>query len=173
MANSPQIPSPPASASGFQYALRILIGGVIVWIVLDHVNHHNPLWAIISVITVTEPEIGPALLAFYSRIVNTLIGCAVGLFFLYFLGPAIWWILIGIAVSIIICTHLIRVPVSWRIAPITVAIVMTPSVLIASRAAGLPTAIERTEEVLLGSAVALLVTYCFSFVQRRLRSKPD
>src|SRR5580698_8093534 len=101
MANSPQIPAPPAPASGFQYALRILIGGVIVWIVLDRVNHHNPLWAIISVITVTEPELGPALLAFYSRIVNTLIGCAVGLFFLYFLGPAIWWILIGIAVSII------------------------------------------------------------------------
>jgi uncharacterized membrane protein YccC len=172
MANSPQTLPPPAQASGFQYALRILIGGVIVWIVLDRLNHHNPLWAIISVITVTEPAIGPALLAFYSRIVNTLIGCAVGLFFLFFLGPAIWWVLLGIGVSIVICTQVIHVPVSWRIAPITVAIVMTPSILTASRAAGLPTAVERTEEVLLGSAVALLVTYSFSRLQRWLRSNP-
>ena len=37
--------------------------------------------------------------------------------------------LLGIIVSVILCTHFIRVPGSWRVAPITVAILMTPSVL--------------------------------------------
>src|SRR6266478_6952384 len=152
--------------SGLQYAVRILIGCAIVWFVLDRFNHPNPLWAPISVIIVTEPELSAAFLAFNSRMVNTLIGCAVGLSFLYLLGPHHWSILLGIIVSVIICTSFIRVPGSWRVAPVTVAVLMTPSVLGGGRSAGLATAIDRTVEVLIGSVVALLITYVASLVQR-------
>jgi len=164
-APAPAVPQP----SGLQYAVRILIGCAIVWFVLDRVNHPNSLWAVISVIIVTEPELSAAFLAFNSRIVNTLIGCAIGLSFLYLLGPSHWSILLGIVVSVVICTSFIRVPGSWRVAPVTVAILMTPSVLDGGRAAGLVTAIDRTEEVLLGSAVALLLTYVASIIQRLIR----
>ncbi len=146
---APAVPQP----SGLQYAVRILLGCVIVWFVLQRIHHPNPLWALISVIIVTEPELSAAFLAFNSRIVNTLIGCAVGLSFLYF----------------IICTSLIRVPGSWRVAPVTVAILMNPSVLGGGRAAGLAVAIDRTEEVLLGSAAALLITYVASLLRRLIR----
>lgn len=71
-------------------------------------------------------------------------------------------------VSILICTHLIKVPGRWRLAPITVAIVMTPSVLVASRAAGISTAIDRTEEVLIGSLATLLITFVAAVVERYL-----
>ncbi len=154
--------------SGLQYAVRILIGCVIVWFVLDRINHHNPLWAVISIIVATEPELSAALMAFNSRIVNTFIGCAVGLAFLYLLGPSFGSILLGIVASVLICTFLIRVPGSWRIAPVTVAIVMTPSVLGGSRSVGLAAAIERTEEVLLGSGVALLITLASFSIQRQI-----
>src|SRR6266853_5669092 len=117
------VPATP-QPSGVQYAARILIGCVIVWFVLQRVNHPNPLWALISVIIVTEPELSAAFLAFNSRIVNTLVGCAVGLSFLYLLGPYDWSILLGIIVSVVICTSFIRVPGSWRVAPITVAVLM-------------------------------------------------
>src|SRR6267143_3149007 len=159
----------PVQPSGWQYAVRILIGCVIVWFVLQRIHHPNPLWALISVIIVTEPELSAAFLAFNSRIVNTLIGCAIGLSFLYLLGPSRWSILLGIIVSVIICTNLIRVPGSWRVAPVTVAILMTPSVLGGGRSTGLATAIDRTEEVLLGSAIALLITHVASLVQRLIR----
>jgi len=160
-----EIPQP----AGLQYAARILIGCVIVWFVLDRIHHPNPLWALVSIIVVTEPELGAAFLAFNSRIANTLIGCAVGLSFLYLLGPSHWSILLGIIVSVILCTHFIRVPGSWRVAPVTVAILMTPSVLGGGRAAGLAVAIDRTVEVLLGSVVALLITYVASLIQRLIR----
>ncbi len=75
---APAVPQP----SGLQYAVRILIGCAIVWFVLNRINHPSPLWALISVIIVTEPELSAAFLAFNSRIVNTLIGCAIGLSFL-------------------------------------------------------------------------------------------
>jgi uncharacterized membrane protein YccC len=161
----------PVQPSGLQFAVRILIGCVIVWFVLDRTNHHNPLWAVISIIVATEPELSAALMAFNSRIVNTFIGCAVGLAILYLLGPSFGSILLGIVASVLICTHLIRVPGSWRIAPVTVAIVMTPSVLGGSRAVGLAAAIERTEEVLLGSGVALLITLVSFALQRQIARK--
>src|SRR5260370_33316390 len=81
-----EIPQP----SGVQYAVRILIGCVIVWFVLQRIHHPNPLWALISVIIVTEPELSAAFLAFNSRIVNTLIASPAGLSFLYSLGPPYW-----------------------------------------------------------------------------------
>jgi uncharacterized membrane protein YccC len=163
--SAPAAPEP----SGLQYAIRILIGCVFVWFVLEHTNRHNPLWALISVITVTEPEFGAAFLAFNSRVANTLIGCGVGLLVLYLLGPSFWSILLGIIVSVFICTSVIRVPGSWRVAPVTVAIVMTTSLMGGIPSAGLPAAIERTEEVLLGSAAALLITYVAALLQRLIR----
>jgi uncharacterized membrane protein YccC len=169
--NSPilaPVPSAPAP-SGWQYAVRILIGCVIVWFVFGRLNHANPLWALISVIIVTEPELGAAFLAFNSRIVNTLIGCAIGLLFLFVLGNSFWSILLGIIVSVILCTYFIRVPGSWRVAPVTVAILMVPTVHGLDRHAGLMIAIDRMEEVLLGSAVALLITYSASMIQRFFR----
>jgi uncharacterized membrane protein YccC len=154
--------------SGFQYALRILIGCGIVWCLLHWFHHHNPLWAIISVITVSEPDLSAALAAFNSRIVNTLVGCAVGVSLLYLLGPSSWSILLGITTSVLICTHLLRVPGSWRVSPITVAIVMTPSVLGGLPSAGLAASIERTEDVLLGCAVALFVTFAANLIRRAI-----
>jgi len=154
--------------SGLQYAVRILIGCVIVWFILNRINEHNPLWAVISIIVVTEPQLSAALMAFNSRIVNTFIGCIVGLGFLYLLGPSFGSVLLGIIASVLICTHLIRVPGSWRVAPITVAIVMTTSVLGGSRSAGLAAAMERAEEVLLGSGVALLITFASFAIERQI-----
>jgi|SRR5271165_1946675 len=159
--------TPTAVPSGIGYAIRILAGTAIVWLALYHIKGVDPLWAIISVVVVSEPELGTAVLAFKSRVANTLIGCAVGLVFLFTLGPAAWSVLLGMAVSVIICTSFIRVPLSWKIAPITVALMMTPSVLNHSVSAGLPTALRRTAEVLFGSAVAV----CVSHVGAKLRTK--
>lgn len=160
MSSTSQTPvAAPATPSGLQYAVRIFVGCVIVWFILDYLAHRNSLWALISVITVTEPERNAALLAFNSRIVNTLIGCAIGLCFLYLLGPSFWSILLGIIASVIVCTNFVRVPGSWRVSPVTVAIVMTPSFLGGSPTPGLLAAIQRTEDVLLGSAVALIITF--------------
>src|SRR5260370_16917050 len=147
---APAVPQP----SVLQYAGRILSGWGIVWFVLDRFQHPNPLWALISVIIVTEPELSAAFLAFNSRIVNTLIGCAVGLSFLYLLGPRQWSILLGIIVSVIICTSFIRVLGSWLVVPVTVAVLMTPSGLGGGRSAVLATAIDRTAVLLSVIAVA-------------------
>jgi uncharacterized membrane protein YccC len=153
-----QPPSAITSTTGLQYAARIVAGCVVTWLVLRPFGFGNPLWALISVIVVTEPDLNAALLAFTSRSINTLIGCGVGLLFLYLLGPQLWSILIAIAVSVLICTNLIRVPGTWRMAPITALIVMTPGVVGGEHSSGIHAALDRTIQVLVGSAVALLLT---------------
>lgn len=170
--NSPSatpVPSAPTS-SGWQYAVRILIGCVIVWLIFGRLHDPNPLWALISVIIVTEPDLSAAFAAFNSRVVNTLIGCAVGLALLYVLGASYCSILFGIIVSVIISTKFIRIPGSWRVAPVTVVILMVPTVSGMDRHAELMIGINRMEEVLLGSAVALLITYASSMIHRFFRS---
>jgi len=82
----------------------------------------------------------------------------------------VWSILLAMAVSVVICTSFIRVPLSWRIAPITVALVMTPSVLHHSTAVGLPIALRRTGEVLFGSAVAVCVSLAGSKLRRKIQT---
>jgi uncharacterized membrane protein YccC len=159
-----------ALPSGIGYAIRILIGTTIVWLALARIKNVDPLWAIISVVIVSEPELQTAMLAFKSRTANTLIGCAVGLLFLFVLGPAVWSILLAMAVSVVICTSFTRVPLSWRIAPVTVALVMMPSVLNHSTAAGLSIALRRTGEVLFGSAVAVCVSLAGSKLRRRTQT---
>jgi uncharacterized membrane protein YccC len=154
--------------AAWQYAVRIFIGCGVAWYVLHLVGISNPLWALVSVIVVTEPEPSAAWMAFLSRIVNTIIGAAIGLPLLYLFGPKFWSVLLGVTISVLSSTQLTRVPGSWRVAPTTAAIVMTPSVLAASRSAGLSTARDRTIEVLLGGAVALVITLCASFIETKI-----
>lgn len=144
--------------SGLRYAGRVLVGGGIVWFLLRVLAHTDPLWGLISCVVVTDLKLEAAMTSFVSRMMNTLIGCAVGLVTLKLFGAAPLVLLLAMAASIIVSADLARVPISWRIAPITTAIVMTPALLLHSAEAGLKAAIERTGDVVLGSAVAVAVS---------------
>ncbi len=159
--------------AGWQLSLRILIGAGLVWVLVHHFGRHDPLWAMISVVIVSEPELDATLVNFRGRALHTVIGCAVGLAFLYTFGPQNWSILLAMAVSVLIVTNLVSQVVAWRITPVTVAIVMMPSVIQGSRVGGTPIALARTLEVLLGSAVAVLVSWIFAEINRARRKARD
>src|SRR5262249_24241505 len=77
-------------AMGLHYAVRICIGTTAVWLLLRSVGDADAIWAVISVIVATEPQMQTAVFAFMSRIVNTVIGCTIGLTFLLVAGPEVW-----------------------------------------------------------------------------------
>src|SRR5262245_49241106 len=62
-------------AMGLHYAVRICIGTTAVWLLLRSVGDADAIWAVISVIVATEPQMQTVVFAFMSRIVNTVIGC--------------------------------------------------------------------------------------------------
>jgi uncharacterized membrane protein YccC len=145
--------------SGLRYAIRMLISGVIVWLILAAALKVDPLWGLISAVVVTEVKVESAWNAFVSRLLNTLVGSAVALGFLKFGGASEWSVLAAMAVSTIVSADLVKVPISWRIAPITTAIVMLPAYASHSAHAGMTLALQRVSEVVVGSAVAVAVSW--------------
>jgi uncharacterized membrane protein YccC len=148
--------------SGIHYAARIVTGCLISWIVLQRFYKIDPIWAMISAVVVSEPEYQSALNTFKSRVLNTLIGCAVALLFLILFGPHVWSVMLAVATVVLICANFVRVPGSWKIAPITVLIIMTPGVLAHSTAGDIGLGLRRTGQVLFGGFVAVVIAYLAS-----------
>jgi uncharacterized membrane protein YccC len=61
---------------------------------------------------------------FRSRLINTLVGCAVGLLFLLVGEPTAWKFPLTLAITVLLASYVVRIQVMWRQAPITVAIVI-------------------------------------------------
>jgi len=149
-------------AMGLHYAVRICIGTTAVWLLLRSVGDADAIWAVISVIVATEPQMQTAVFAFMSRIVNTVIGCTIGLTFLLVAGPEVWVLPLALTVTVLVCTYLVKLSSSWRLAPATAAIIIASGVVEQSRISGAEVALHRAGEVLLGCAVAFRVTWCMS-----------
>lgn len=152
-------PDPTNSASGIKYALRILVGTSIAWFSLRGFQGVDPLWAVISVVVVSEPRFDGALAAFNNRVLNTVVGCVVALAFLELFGFGIWSILIAMSASVVIGAYLISAHVAWKIAPVTVAIVTIPGLAERSHNLALHAALWRTGETLYGSGISVGVAW--------------
>jgi uncharacterized membrane protein YccC len=157
--------------TGGQYAIRILVGSAVAWIALYSVGHHDPLWAIISVVMVSEPELHSAVLAFRWRVTNTLVGCSIGVLFLWAAGPQIWSILLAMVACVLISTWVMDAPTGWRIGPISTAIVMMPGVLQHNEHKGMEEALLRTSAVLAGSAIAVIIAWLLDVVFPKLKPR--
>jgi len=144
---------------GLRYAVRVLISGVIVWFILGVVAHMDPLWGLISAVVVTDIKARSAMNNFASRMLNTLIGCGIAVGFLKLFGASPWVVLLAMSLAIVVSADLFKEQVSWRIAPITAAIVMTPAYMLHSPQTAQAAALRRTAEVIIGSAVAVGVSY--------------
>jgi uncharacterized membrane protein YgaE (UPF0421/DUF939 family) len=159
--------------TGFELSIRILSGAAIVWLIAGRFAHHDPLWGMISVVIVSDTELRSTLTAFRGRVLNTAIGCAIGLLALYIFGPQRWSILIAMAVAVLVSSNFELTLPAWRIAPVTVVIVMMPSLILGSRTAGTPIAVMRTIWVLVGSAVAVGVSVLFATAKGFRRQVPS
>src|SRR5215813_15376502 len=104
-------------AIGLHYAVRICIGRTVVWLLLRSLSDADAdaIWAVISVIVATEPQMQTAVFAFMSRIVNTVIGCTIGLTFLLVAGPEVWVLPLALTVTVLVCIFLFNVSSTTQI----------------------------------------------------------
>lgn len=149
----------------FVYALRIVLGCMIVWWTLDFFHDTKKLFALISVIVVTDPDFANLRTSMISRIVNTIIGCGIGLLFVYFTGIHIWTVMLAISIAVIISTSFRNYPSSWKLAPVTVLIVMMPLLPLTGIKDTVNVALIRSGEVLYGSLVAFVLGWIFTMVE--------
>lgn len=155
------------------YIIRILLGVTIVWWSLYFLHDERKLWALVSVIIVSEPDFELVRSSTLARMINTIVGCVIGLFFTYVTGASFWSLAAGIAAAVLVSTSFKKYPASWKLAPVTVVIVMSPILLehISLRNDTL-IALTRTGEVLYGSLVALALGGLFHLIEHRWLPEP-
>ena len=147
---------------GIRFALNVAIASAIVWYVLAHIADTNPIWAIASMVASSDPQVTEALRMFRSRIINVLVGCAVGLAFVIFGGPAEWKLPLALAVTVLLSSYVIHIPTMWRQAPITAAIVIASGLAAHSELSAIEHGLHKVAEVLFGCVVGVLVSWLMS-----------
>jgi uncharacterized membrane protein YccC len=114
----------------------------------------------------SDPNVGVALEHLRSRLINAALGCATGLLFLMlggWVGGAMDWRLpLALAVTALVSSYIVRVPVMWRQAPITAAIVVASGIEHHSREVSIEIGLRRVGEVLFGCVVGLVVSWLIS-----------
>ena len=148
---------------GVRFAVNVFFASIIVWVLLRLSTRANPIWAVASMVASSEPVVTQGLKMFRSRLVNTTVGCAVGLLFVATGEPTPWKVPFALAVTVLLSVYVVRIPVMWRQAPITAAIVIAGS-LHPSRLTALELGLLRVAEVLLGSIVGISVSWLMARV---------
>ena len=149
---------------GVRFAVNVFLASAILWYLLRHVAETNPIWSIASMIAASEPQVKEAERMFRSRMINVLVGCAVGLLFVLVGGASDWTLPLALAVTVLISSYVIRIQTMWRQAPITAAIVISTGLTDHSKVSGVEHGLHKVGEVLLGCMMGLLVSWIMSRV---------
>lgn len=148
---------------GIHYAVSMFIATTLLWILVKRYGDANPIWAISSMVATSDPQLKQALSSFRGRIINTLLGCTIGLLAVA-LGRTDWQLPIAMAVTVLISSYAVRIPTMWRQAPITAAIVIAGGLQHHDKLTGMEQGLRRVGEVLFGCLVGISVAWFLSKV---------
>jgi uncharacterized membrane protein YccC len=151
-------------AHGVHYALSISIATAVLWIVVHEMAKSNPVWAISSMVATSDPLMKQALTFFRARIINTTVGCAIGLLFIAVGGSRLIELPLAMAVTVLVSSYVVRIPTMWRQAPISAAFVISAAFQHHSRIPGIQAGAGRMAEVLFGCVVGLAVAWFVSVI---------
>jgi uncharacterized membrane protein YccC len=150
---------------GVRFALNVFIGTTVTWYVLKHIfDDDNPIWAIASMVAASDPRVQEAARMFKSRIINVLVGCAVGLLFVVIGGSSEWKLPIALAITVLLSSYAVQIPTMWRQAPITAALVIAAGLTHDSKLSGIEHGVHKVVEVIFGCLVGLIVSLLMSKV---------
>jgi uncharacterized membrane protein YccC len=147
---------------GVRFAVNVFIGTTALWLLLRLVAETNPIWAIASLIAASDPQLKNAIRTFQGRIVNAILGCAVGLFFVVVGRGGEWQLPLALAITVLLSSYVVRVQAMWRQAPITAAIVIAAGLEQHSELSGIEHGLHKVGEVILGCVMGLAVSWLMS-----------
>ena len=147
---------------GVRFAVNVFIGTTVLWVLLRLAAETNPIWAIASLIAASDPQLQNAIRTFQGRIVNALLGCAVGLFFVVVGRGGEWQLPLALAASVLLSSYVVRIQAMWRQAPITAAIVIAAGLEQHSTLSGVEHGLHKVGEVILGCMMGLAVSWLMS-----------
>jgi uncharacterized membrane protein YccC len=150
-----------ADVAGLHLALNVFVATALLWIVIRKWAGLNPIWAISAMLASSDPHVRVAAKHVRSRLINAVLGCVVGLVFLLVAGAfgasGDWKLPLALATTAFISSYIVRVPVMWRQAPITAAIVIASGIEHHSEKLSIEIGLRRVAEVLFGCLLGLAV----------------
>jgi uncharacterized membrane protein YccC len=149
---------------GIHYAVSIFLATAILWLCVHKLAEANPIWAISSMVATSDPLMKTALLTFRSRLINTMVGCAVGLLFIALGGSRVITLPLAMAVAVLLSSYVVRIQTMWRQGPITAAFVIAAGLEHHSRLKGLQAGMHRVSEVIFGCIVGLIAAWFVSII---------
>jgi uncharacterized membrane protein YccC len=152
----------PGDLLGVRFAFNVFVASAILWYLLRDIADTNPIWAIASMVAASDPQVKEAARMFRSRIINVLVGCAVGLLFLIVGGSSEWKLPLALAVTVLLSSYVVHIQTMWRQAPITAAIVIAAGLTHHSKLSGVEHGLHKVAEVLLGCLIGLIVSFLMS-----------
>jgi uncharacterized membrane protein YccC len=146
---------------GMHYAANIFVATTVLWIIVNVYGDSNPVWAISSMVATSDPQLRQSVATFKGRLINTLVGCAIGLVFIAF-GHTQWQLPAALALAVLVSSYVVRVQTMWRQAPITAAIVVAGSLQHHDKLVALHSGAVRVGEVVLGCLVGIVSAWLLS-----------
>jgi uncharacterized membrane protein YccC len=149
---------------GIHYAVSIFLATAALWVLSRRVMQSNPIWAISSMVATSDPLMKQAVLMMRARIINTVVGCLIGLLFIAIGGTALIMLPVAMAVTVLLSSYVVRIQMMWRQAPISAAFVIFAGLEHHTRRNGLIAGGDRMIEVLGGCLVGIVVAWIVSVV---------
>jgi len=149
---------------GIHYAVSMFFATAVLWVCVHELAKANPVWAISSMVATSDPLMKTAVMILRSRIINTLVGCAIGLLFILIGGDRIIALPFAMATTVLVSSYIVRIQTMWRQAPISAAFVISAGLEHHSRITGFRAGLQRMSEVLFGCLIGLLVAWLVSVV---------
>ena len=149
---------------GVRFALNVFIGTTALWLLLRYSAQVNPIWAIAAMIAASEPTMGDAFRMARASLINTTVGCAIGLAVLLVGGSSELRLPIAISIAVLVSSYFVKISNMWRQAPITAAIIIASGLTEHSRLSGAEQGLRRVAEVFVGCLVGLAVSWLMARV---------
>lgn len=156
--------SVPRDLTGVRFAVNVFIAATIVWYVLERIADTNAIWAIASMVASSDPKVEEAARMFRARMINVLVGCAVGFVVLAVGHPSQWKIPLALSLAVLVSTYLVHVQTMWRQAPITAAIVIAGGLSAQSKLTGVEHGLHKVAEVIFGCAVGWAISVIMAWL---------
>ena len=144
------------------YASKTFLGGAICWYGLQALGMAHPIWAVITVMIVSDPDLTTTRTLVAARIINTLVGCAAGLTAMLVFGYSPLVSIMAAAVTVLLITAIKDYPTNWRLAPVTVVILMDAGRLASNHRDEITYALLRAGEITIGCCVALFLAMLYT-----------
>jgi uncharacterized membrane protein YccC len=164
------LPSLSLRENALIYMIKLITGSLIVWFGLRAAGVPEPIWAMISLIVVTEPAVDVAKRNFRARVINTINGTIVAGLALWLIGASFLAMLVAMTVATLIAMSIENYPNNWRLAPNTTVVLMSAALAGTGLSDEMRLAALRVLEVLTGSTVALVQTVVYAAILKRWRA---